>query len=120
VQLQQVIMNLVRNSIEAMASAPGKPRVLKVVSGVDREGRVEVSVIDSGPGLDPAVDGRLFEAFVTTKTAGLGMGLSVCRSIVMAHSGQLFGSNNDGRGSTFKFIIPPSQGGTESFPPGPR
>jgi len=108
VQLQQVIFNLARNSIEAMGSEPTKPRVLKVVSDVHFDGRVEVAIVDSGPGLDASVESRLFEAFVTTKTHGLGMGLSVCRSIVVAHGGHLFGSNNENRGSTFKFTIPPA------------
>jgi signal transduction histidine kinase len=86
-----------------------------VVSDVHRDGRVEVSIVDSGPGLDASVEGRLFEAFVTTKTDGLGMGLSVCRSIVTAHGGHLFGSNNEARGSTFRFIIPPvGHGGLSS------
>jgi signal transduction histidine kinase len=105
VLVSQAILNLVRNAIEAeTASATDQRRVLVETK---RSGRgVEVSVTDTGPGLSPEVAPRLFEAFVTTKPNGLGMGLSIARSIIEAHGGQLRYSEAPGGGCTFTLTLP--------------
>jgi PAS domain S-box-containing protein len=107
VQLQQVIINLVINGIQAMADICDEPRELTIESRRDKEGHVVVAVQDSGPGIDLANANRLFEAFFTTKSNGMGMGLSICRSIIEAHGGQLWASSNTGRGAVFQFSLPP-------------
>jgi PAS domain S-box-containing protein len=111
IQLQQVILNLIMNAIEAMAE--GRPRQLVVASGKDRSEHVLVAVRDSGPGLDPEGVHRLFEAFYTTKPAGMGMGLPICRSIIEAHGGQLWASANTPRGAVFQFALPVEKDGSE-------
>ena len=105
VQLQQVILNLLINAIEAMSGMSEGPRELLISTvKTDSEG-VLVAVRDSGPGLAPATLEHLFEAFYTTKTTGLGMGLSICRSIIEAHGGRVWASANTGPGMTFQFTI---------------
>ena len=94
VQLQQVILNLVVNAIEAMSGPGDGPRELTVVSGGSKPGEVFVEVRDSGPGLDPAALDHLFDSFYTTKPNGTGMGLAICRSIVEAHSGRISAAAN--------------------------
>ena len=89
VQLQQVILNLIINAIEAMSGVDEGPRELLIKTAKSGPDSVSVSVQDSGPGLDPANLDRAFEAFYTTKPDGMGMGLSICRSIVEAHGGEL-------------------------------
>jgi PAS domain S-box-containing protein len=105
VQLQQVIINLVMNGIEAMADAAEPQRRLVVRSQVN-EGQVLVAVVDAGTGIDPNNANRLFSAFYTTKSDGMGMGLSISRSIVEAHGGRIRASNNDGPGATIQFTLP--------------
>jgi PAS domain S-box-containing protein len=105
VQLQQVILNLIMNGIEAMVIADDNPRELLVRSGHDPDG-VLVEVQDTGPGLMSVTSDRVFEAFYTTKSNGLGLGLSVCRSIIEAHSGRLWVSHNVPRGAIFHFAVP--------------
>jgi signal transduction histidine kinase len=94
VQLQQVILNLIINAIEAMSGVSQGPRELLISSGKAESDGVLVAVRDSGPGLDPASVEHLFEAFYTTKPSGLGMGLSICRSIIEAHGGRLWATTN--------------------------
>jgi signal transduction histidine kinase len=106
VQLQQVLINLVMNGIQAMADIGDDPRELLIESRVDKAGHVVVAVQDSGPGIDLANADRLFEPFFTTKPNGMGMGLSICRSIIEAHGGQLWASSNAGHGATFQFSLP--------------
>jgi signal transduction histidine kinase len=106
VQLQQVLINLIMNGIQAMADIGDEPRELLVESHRDKEGHVVVAVQDSGTGIDPEEANRLFEAFFTTKSNGMGMGLSICRSIIEAHGGQLWASNNAVHGATFQFSLP--------------
>jgi len=106
VQLQQVVINLVINGIESMQSVTDRPRELVIRSGQDNSDRVLVEVRDSGVGVDPETINRLFTAFFTTKPGGLGMGLSICRSIIEAHEGRLWASRNMGRGATFQFTMP--------------
>jgi PAS domain S-box-containing protein len=107
VQLQQVILNLLINAIEAMSGTSERPRELLISTAkTDPEG-VLVAVRDSGPGLAPESIERLFESFYTTKPAGLGMGLSICRSIIEAHHGRLWATSNTPRGAVFQFTLPP-------------
>jgi len=109
VQIQQVVFNLVRNSIEAMAEA-APPRTLLVATLAARsatdDSLVEVSVSDSGPGLAPEIQAQLFQPFLTTKEKGMGLGLSICRSIIDAHGGRLQAIPNPDRGVTFRFTLP--------------
>jgi len=106
VQLQQVIINLVMNGIEAMQPVAGRPRELVIRSGQDEMRRAFVSVTDCGIGISAENASRLFNAFFTTKPGGLGMGLSICRSIVEAHGGRLSASGNEGAGAKFQFVLP--------------
>ena len=106
VQLQQVILNLVMNGIEAMSSGSNESRQLLIKTQRDDSDQVLVSVRDSGIGLDPNLADRLFEAFFTTKTDGMGMGLSISRSIIEAHGGRLWATPNVGSGATFQFTVP--------------
>ena len=104
IQLQQVMLNLVRNAIEAVQAA-GSERLVRLCTAHCQAG-VEMSVSDLGPGLDPAIRGRLFEAFATTKPEGTGLGLAISRSIVESHGGQLAWRANQPRGSCFHFQLP--------------
>jgi PAS domain S-box-containing protein len=105
VQLQQVLLNLLLNASEAMDDNDPSERRLSV-SSAQRGDFVAVSVMDLGLGISPQVSGRLFEPFFTTKPQGLGLGLSICQSIIAVHGGQLTASNNPGRGATFVFTLP--------------
>jgi PAS domain S-box-containing protein len=105
VQLQQVIINLIINAIEAMSGGEG-PRALLISTAQEASGGVRVGVQDSGPGLDVEGLDRLFDAFYTTKPAGMGMGLSICRSIIEGHGGQIWASGNVGPGATFQCTLP--------------
>ena len=107
VQLQQVILNLILNAIEAMSGLDEEARELRISTGKDASNGVLVTVRDSGPGLDPTSVERLFEAFYTTKPDGMGMGLSICRSIIEAHGGRLWATANEPRGAVFQFTLPP-------------
>ena len=106
VQLQQVVLNLVMNGIEAMSSVGARARELLITTrNVDAD-RVQVSVADSGTGLDPNTAGKIFDPFYTTKASGMGMGLSISRSILQNHGGRLWASANDGPGASFHFTLP--------------
>jgi len=105
VQLQQVLLNLILNAVEAMGSVEAGARELLISTEQDRTG-VLVAVRDSGPGIDPTHLKRVFEAFYTTKPGGTGMGLSICRSIIKAHGGRLWATGCEPRGALFKFTIP--------------
>lgn len=106
VQLQQVFLNLIMNAADAMSHVDDRPRTLTARSELDDEGAVRVSVQDSGVGFDPQIADRLFEAFYTTKSNGMGIGLSVSRSIIERHRGRLWAARNTGPGATFAFSIP--------------
>jgi signal transduction histidine kinase len=105
VQLQQVVLNLVLNAVEAMGSVGAEPRELLISTEQDHRG-VLVAVRDSGPGLDPSHLERVFDPFYTTKSSGMGMGLSICRSIIDAHGGRLWAKANKPRGAIFQFTLP--------------
>jgi signal transduction histidine kinase len=106
VQLQQVVINLVMNSIEAMQSVADGPRELVIRSRQDEAQQVLVAVKDSGVGISGENADHLFKAFFTTKSSGMGMGLSICRSIIEAHRGRLSAIGDDGPGATFQFVLP--------------
>jgi len=106
VQLQQVLLNLIVNALESMGAVNEGPRELMISTGKVEAGGVLVAVQDSGPGLEAAMVERLFESFYTTKPTGLGLGLSICRSIIEAHGGRLWASTNQRRGATFQFTLP--------------
>jgi predicted ATPase/signal transduction histidine kinase len=106
VQLQQVVLNLVMNGIEAMSAVMDRPKVLRIVSQRQQSGDVLIAVMDVGMGLDPANMNRIFDAFFTTKPEGTGMGLAICRSIIEAHGGQLWASPRLPHGSAFQFTVP--------------
>jgi signal transduction histidine kinase len=108
VQLQQVIINLVMNGIEAMQSVTDRPRELVIRSRQDETQQVLVSVTDCGVGISAENADRLFNAFFTTKSSGMGMGLSICRSIMEAHGGRLWATANVPHGATFQFTLPVS------------
>jgi PAS domain S-box-containing protein len=106
VQLQQVVLNLVMNAIEAMSSVSGRPRELVIQTRNIDNGEVQVMVEDSGIGVDPKIISKIFEAFYTTKPSGMGMGLSICRSIVQNHGGRIWVTGNDGLATRFHFALP--------------
>jgi C4-dicarboxylate-specific signal transduction histidine kinase len=105
VQLQQVLLNLIMNGIEAMTAVKNRPRLLWVQSRIGESGKVQVAVSDSGSGLGSAAD-RVFTPFVTTKANGMGMGLSISRSLVEAHGGRLWTTPNSPHGTVFYFTLP--------------
>jgi signal transduction histidine kinase len=106
VQLQQVILNLLRNASDAMCGVNDRPRKLVIKTEREEGDRVRLTVQDAGAGFEPQAVGRLFEAFYTTKSGGMGIGLSVSRSIIESHHGHLWAAPNDGPGATFSFSIP--------------
>ena len=107
VQLQQVLLNLIVNALEAMSAANEGPRELLISTGKVEASGALVAVQDSGPGLEAAMLEQVFESFYTTKPTGLGLGLSICRSIIEAHGGRLWASTNyQRRGATFQFTLP--------------
>jgi signal transduction histidine kinase len=105
VQLQQVLVNLILNAIEAMATVEDRPRDLVIRTQLGEGSEVRVMVQDSGIGFNPQNAERLFDAFHTTKAGGLGMGLSISRSIVENHGGRLWAVSNEGPGATFEFTL---------------
>jgi len=106
VQLQQLLLNLVINALDAMNTIMDRPRVVRIRTARPEPKSILVAVEDSGVGLDPEQSARLFDAFYTTKPDGLGMGLSISRSIVEAHGGRLWATSNAGPGATFQFSLP--------------
>jgi len=106
IQMQQVLLNLIINAVEAMRGVSEGARELWIGSRTDASGGVLVEVRDTGPGVDPQSLDRLFEAFYTTKDSGMGMGLSICRSIIEAHGGRVWGTANLPRGAVFQFTLP--------------
>jgi C4-dicarboxylate-specific signal transduction histidine kinase len=106
IQLQQVILNLVVNAIEAMESVTNRQRILRVRSEFGASDGILVTVQDTGPGIDPKTSSQIFDPFFTTKARGMGMGLSICRSIVESHGGRLTVSDCKPHGSKFQIVLP--------------
>jgi signal transduction histidine kinase len=118
VQLQQALLNLIVNAIEAMAAVKERPRRLAIRSARQEEhSGVIVTVQDSGLGLDPNKRNRVFDAFFTTKPQGLGMGLSICRTIISTHGGRISARSNADHGATFEFTLPAQAGQIERLEP---
>jgi C4-dicarboxylate-specific signal transduction histidine kinase len=113
VQVQQVLLNLILNALEAMSSFDGAARELRISTAIEPLGGVLVTIGDTGPGLDQMNVDRLFKAFYTTKPDGLGMGLAICRSIVEARGGRLWATANEPRGAVFQFTLDVATGGDE-------
>jgi PAS domain S-box-containing protein len=111
VQMQQVLMNLILNGIEAMNDTGG---VLTVKSRLQEDGQIHISVSDTGPGLPPGEDGRIFDAFFTTKPQGSGMGLAISKSIVESHGGRIWANGNGDRGATFNLTLPAMTAGSDA------
>ncbi len=109
VQIQQVVVNLVRNAVEVLGQV--KRRVLTIRTAAAQDGSQEVAVIDTGPGIDPTVADRLFTPFATTKADGMGIGLSISQSIVAAHGGRIWAEANPDGGAVFRFTLPGAQTG---------
>ena len=109
VQLQQVLLNLILNGVEAMSGVTARARELTISSGLAENGAILVSVEDAGAGFEPDVAQRIFEPFFTTKSEGLGMGLSICRSIIEGHRGRLWASPREPQGAAIRFTIPIDQ-----------
>jgi signal transduction histidine kinase len=106
VQLQQVILNLIMNAVEAMRSVTERERRLTIASSLDQQGSVMITVEDTGNGIDPVHLPRIFEPFFTTKSHGMGLGLSICRSIIEAHGGRLWASPRSHSGAVFHLSLP--------------
>jgi PAS domain S-box-containing protein len=115
IQLQQVVLNLILNAKDAMSNEQMNPRELQITTRKSNSGEIAVAVRDSGSGLDPKDADRIFEAFYTTKPAGIGMGLAISRSIVEAHGGTLWATTNDDKGATFQFTLPTGNQHVEGF-----
>jgi two-component system sensor kinase FixL len=121
VHLQQVLLNLILNGMDAMASQPRARRRISMHSRLGADSQVELAVMDSGPGIEPDKLPRLFEPFYTTKPKGMGMGLSIARTIVEAHGGRLWAENNESGGAAFRIMLPASgKGEAEISPRSPR
>jgi signal transduction histidine kinase len=103
------MLNLILNAVESLSGISEGPRDM-LISSEGGEDPVRVAVQDSGPGLSPQSVNRLFDAFYTTKPMGMGMGLTICRSIIEAHGGRLWVTANEPRGVTFQFTLPPESG----------
>ena len=114
VQLQQVMLNLVLNAVEAMQDTAEESRSLYIGSAKDGSGGLLVTVRDSGAGLEPAAVARMFDAFYTTKSGGMGLGLTITRSIIEAHGGRIWAESSNSRGAVFRFTLPHAAGGVTS------
>jgi C4-dicarboxylate-specific signal transduction histidine kinase len=109
VQLQQVLLNLIMNAIEAMSSVTGRERLLIITSSLDEPANISITVEDTGNGIDPAHLHRIFDPFFTTKSHGMGLGLSICRSIIEGFGGRLWASPRSPVGAVFHLTLPSVQ-----------
>jgi len=107
--LEQVILNLVKNAIEAMEAVPPSERILRLATGFDGKSLVSLYIQDSGPGITAQNKEYIFDPFFTTKSAGMGMGLSICRTIIENHGGNLRLAKTSGQGSSFEIGLPMAQ-----------
>jgi len=107
VRLEQVLLNLLLNALDALKAMPPDERHIRMAVAPTRDGMVNISVTDSGPGIPLDLIGRIFESFFTTKSEGMGLGLALSRSIAEAHRGQLIAANSPGGGACFQLILPP-------------
>jgi two-component system sensor kinase FixL len=114
IQIEQVLVNLIRNASEAMVESDSPLRHLKISSHALTPEKLEISIADTGPGLPPTVREKLFEPFITTKAAGMGVGLSICRFIIEAHGEKLQVADNPGGGTVFSFTLPLVAGALEA------
>jgi signal transduction histidine kinase len=114
VHLQQVLLNLILNAMDAVEDVAAARRKVTVRAQRHGAGEIEVAVEDSGPGIAPEGLGRLFEPFFTTKANGMGIGLSISRTIIEAHGGRIWAENNAGEGATFRFTLPLAEAATPS------
>jgi two-component system sensor kinase FixL len=105
VQIQQVVLNLLRNAVDAMSESQSTRRELTVTLAPANDDMAQVTVADTGPGIDPDVAGQLFQPFITTKRTGMGVGLSISRTIVEAHGGHIWATSRDGGGALFGFTL---------------
>jgi signal transduction histidine kinase len=105
-QLQEVMINLLQNAIEAMHAVKDRRKIVQLITKRHGDGAIVVEVKDSGPGIDPADLNSIFEAFVTTKSHGMGLGLAICRMIVERHGGRLSASSDGANGATLQFVLP--------------
>jgi len=112
IQLQQVLLNLLVNAMDAMKTVADRPRILSIKTADHEDNSILVAIQDSGIGLDQKQTEQLFEVFYTTKPQGMGMGLAISRSIIEGHGGRLWAEANNGPGATFKFTLPKVEGGT--------
>jgi two-component system sensor kinase FixL len=110
IHLQQVLLNLILNGMDAMAGQPRERRRMWVRTRVGAENQVELAVIDSGHGVEPGKLGKVFEPFFTTKANGMGMGLSIARTIIEAHHGRIWAENNPSGGAIFRILLPARDG----------
>jgi len=110
VQLQQVLLNLIQNGMDAIGAEDGRARTVTVTARRSARDTLEISVVDSGSGIPAGDEQQVFDPFFTTKKAGIGLGLSISRSIVEAHGGHLRGENNPAGGATFRFTLPVARG----------
>ena len=106
VQLQQVVLNLIMNAVEAMGSSAGQARELRLRTEIDPTDTVLITVADTGPGIDPKVAKNIFQPFFTTKPSGMGMGLSICKSIIESHEGRLTATPGEFCGTVFQICLP--------------
>jgi two-component system NtrC family sensor kinase len=113
IQIQQVILNLIINAVEAMDLVKNRARVLRVTSEMQEPGNALITVQDTGAGIDPKDMDQIFDAFFTTKSSGMGMGLSICRSIIEIHGGQLWASSGLGHGAVFNIRLPVAKAGVD-------
>jgi len=111
VQLQQVVLNLITNAVQAMSGINSRPRELILRTQTEDRAQVLVTFEDTGVGMDRTEKDRIFEAFYTTKSGGMGMGLWISRAIIENHGGRLWASTNDGPGATFQFTLPLNRNG---------
>ena len=106
VQIEQVVINLVRNSLEALKTMPVDQRKIRIIASKNRHGDLEVIIHDNGPGIPTEIADRLFSPFVTTGLSGMGLGLVICHSIIEAHEGRLWAELQTTRGTAMHFTIP--------------